>query len=62
MIFTWKVATSSGLPGIDRAVKQYLLPNIQSTFYKFEEEEWPMAIYLPFERFVGISKSDVWKR
>ena len=62
MIFTWKVAKAKGMPGIDQAVKHYLLPNIQSTFYKFEEEEWPMAIYLPFERFVGMRKSDVWKR
>lgn len=62
MVFTWQLVKSNRVPGVNNAVKQYLLTHVKSRFLRLEPDEWKTALFLPFEGFVGASKSDVWRR
>jgi hypothetical protein len=41
-------------------IKKYLYPHISSKFIAVDPSVWDMAIFLPVERFVGSSKTQVW--
>lgn len=40
-------------------VKKYLYKQLRSKFISIEASEWDIAIFLPFEKFVGASKGKV---
>lgn len=42
-------------------VKQYLTSQLTSKFLYIYPSEWDMALFLPVERFVGATKSQVWR-
>lgn len=42
-------------------VKQYLTEHVKSPFVKVEPIDWPTAMMMPVERFVGASKQKVWQ-
>ena len=42
-------------------IKQYLYSQVVSNFLYIYPSEWDMALFLPVERFVGATKSQVWK-
>lgn len=42
-------------------VKQYLLDHVKSPFVKINAIDWPTAMMLPVERFVGASSQYVWQ-
>lgn len=41
-------------------VKQYLNAHLRSQFYYVKPEEWDIALFLPLERFVKKTKTQVW--
>lgn len=41
-------------------IKRYLFSHVKSPFLEFSPDEWPTALTLPVERFVGASKQQVW--
>jgi len=41
-------------------VKHYLSDHVQSQFVRIEASEWPIAIFLPVERFKKASTAKVW--
>lgn len=41
-------------------VKRYLYSHIRSKFIRIDANEWDIAIFLPFERFVGASRGKVY--
>jgi hypothetical protein len=41
-------------------IKRYLHKHIKSSFLKVPPEEWDIAMWLPFERFRGGTKKQVW--
>jgi hypothetical protein len=41
-------------------IKRYLFSHVQSPFLEFSPSDWPTALTLPVERFVGASKQQVW--
>ena len=41
-------------------VKQYLINHVQSKFMYVYPSEWDVAIFLPVERFIGATKTQVW--
>lgn len=43
-------------------LKHYLYPQIRSRLIYVHPSEWDIAIFLPVERFVGASKTEVWKQ
>ncbi len=61
MMFTWRLVKSGNFPGAHRCVKQYLLTQVRSQFLKIEEEEWKIALFLPFQKFIGASSEQVWR-
>jgi hypothetical protein len=42
-------------------VKRYLISHVQSKFFYIEPTEWDMALFLPLDRFVGASRTAVYK-
>lgn len=46
---------------ISHSVKQYLYSQVRSRVSKIDGEYWKMAVNLPFEKFRGSSKSQVWR-
>lgn len=42
-------------------LKHYLFPHVKSKLIYVHPTEWDMAIFLPVERFIGASKTTVWK-
>jgi len=42
-------------------VKQYLTDHMQSPFIRVQSIDWPTAMMLPVERFVGSNKQTVWQ-
>lgn len=62
LMFTWNmVKNGKRFPGVNRAVKQYLFNHVRSRFLEIEKDDWPIAIFLPVEGFVGATKSEVWR-
>lgn len=41
-------------------IKRYLFSHVQSPFLEFSPKDWPTAMTLPVERFVGANKRQVW--
>jgi hypothetical protein len=41
-------------------IKRYLKTNIKSKFMMIPSNEWDIAMWLPFERFRGGTKKQVW--
>jgi hypothetical protein len=41
-------------------VKQYLINHVQSEFMYVYPSEWDVALWLPTERFVKATKTQVW--
>lgn len=42
-------------------IKQYLTEHMQSPFIHINARDWPTAMMLPVERFVGSNKETVWQ-
>lgn len=42
-------------------VKQYLNSHVRSRFIKIDPVDWPTALMLPVEQFVGLNKQSVWR-
>lgn len=42
-------------------VKQYLMDHVRSPFMQIKAIDWPTAMMMPVERFVGASKEKVWQ-
>jgi hypothetical protein len=61
MVFTWRLIRSGRFPGAERCVKQYLLSHVRTQFLKIEEEDWKIALMLPFQKFKGATNNQVWK-
>lgn len=60
--FSWSLI--SGFTKFDSAkpcIKQYTNSNVKSAFAKINPIDWPTAMMLPVERFVGASKQYVWQ-
>lgn len=43
-------------------VKHYLNSHVKSQFVKIDANDWPTAMMMPVERFVGASKQYVWQQ
>ena len=41
--------------------KRYLASNVRSRLLFIEPSQWPIALYLPTQRFVGASEDQIWK-
>lgn len=61
MVWTWSMVKRRAIPGLNFAVKQYLVDHVRSRFLKIDEEDWKTAVFLPFQGFVGADAKDVWK-
>lgn len=42
-------------------IKQYLVEQMRSPFVKVHSVDWPTAMMMPVERFVGANKQNVWQ-
>ena len=42
-------------------IKRYLISHVRSKFFYIEPSEWDMALFLPFDRFVGSSKTRIYR-
>ena len=42
-------------------IKRYLMSHVQSRFFYIEPTEWDMALFLPFDRFVGSNKTRIYR-
>ena len=42
-------------------VKQYLMDHVKSPFIKISSKDWPTAMMMPVERFVGATNQYVWQ-
>jgi hypothetical protein len=42
-------------------IKRYLISHVRSKFFYIEPTEWNMALFLPFDRFVGSNKTRVYR-
>jgi hypothetical protein len=51
---------SSKTKNFKPCVKRYLTSHVQSSFYQVNWKEWPVALFLPVERFEKQSKQHVW--
>lgn len=59
--YSWQmIAGASRFKMITPCVKQYLSENVQSPFLKIDAINWPTAMLLPVEKFVGSSKQAIW--
>ena len=45
---------------MDLSIKKYLRSKIRSRIIHIKGPEWPIALYLPFERFRHIGRQQVW--
>ncbi len=62
VITSWQLLTSSSkLSPVKACVKHYLFEQVQSKFLKIAYPDWITASQLPVERFVGATKTNVWK-
>lgn len=62
VVTSWKILTaSSKLAPVQACVKHYLFDHVQSKFLKIAFPDWITASQLPVERFVGATKSTVWR-
>jgi hypothetical protein len=42
-------------------IKRYLISHVRSKFFYIEPTEWDMALFLPFDRFVGSNKTRIYR-
>jgi hypothetical protein len=42
-------------------IKRYLISHVRSKFFYIEPTEWNMALFLPFDRFVGSNKTRIYR-
>jgi hypothetical protein len=47
-------------PHIEKCVKKYHLGHVKSMMLKVDPNDWPLAIFLPLERFEGATANKVW--
>ena len=61
LMMTYKLLnTSSKFKWFKPCVKEYLFSQVQTRFMYVFPSEWDIALFLPLERFVGASKTQVW--
>jgi hypothetical protein len=61
LMMTYKILNaSSKFKWFKPCVKEYLFSQVQTRFMYIFPSEWDIALFLPLERFVGASKSQVW--
>lgn len=59
---SWKILQSSSLYSpVNACVKHYLEKQLKSRFLKIPYPDWLTASQMPLEKFVGASKTQVWK-
>lgn len=57
----WSILKNAArYPQVKPAIKQYLMPNVQSNFIKIPISDWKTALLLPVDNFVGASRTKVW--
>lgn len=60
---SWKILNvGSKYAPINACVKHYLNEHIESRFLNIPYPDWVTASQLPIERFVGATKTEVWKQ
>jgi len=42
-------------------IKRYLISHVRGKFFYIEPTEWDMALFLPFDRFVGSNKTRIYR-
>lgn len=42
-------------------IKRYLISHVRTKFFYIEPSEWEMALFLPFDRFVGSNKTRIYR-
>lgn len=42
-------------------IKRYLISHVRTKFFYIEPTEWDMALFLPFDRFVGSNKTRIYR-
>ena len=42
-------------------IKRYLISHVRTKFFYIEPTEWDMALFLPFDRFVGAPKTRIYR-
>ena len=42
-------------------IKRYLISHVKTKFFYIEPTEWEMALFLPFDRFVGSNKTRIYR-
>jgi hypothetical protein len=42
-------------------IKRYLISHVKTKFFYIEPSEWEMALFLPFDRFVGSNKTRIYR-
>jgi hypothetical protein len=59
--YNWDLIKNvSRLKPAKHCVKRYLFNHVQSPFLEFGPKDWPTALTLPVERFIGANKQQVW--
>lgn len=59
--YNWDLIKSvARLKPAQHCIKRYLFSHVKSPFLEFGPRDWPTALTLPVERFVGATKQQVW--
>lgn len=62
LVMSWKVLSgSSKFAAVQPCVKHYLDDHVMSRFLLIPPKDWATAVMLPVERFVGATKTRVWR-
>ena len=60
--FSWALIEGASKFAIAKpCIKQYLMDHLESPFIRIQPNDWPTAMMLPVERFVGSNKQSVWQ-
>lgn len=58
--FTWRMLNKAAtVPVFKPCVKRYLYRQVRTKFFYIEPKEWPMAVFLPLERFSKMNKETI---
>jgi hypothetical protein len=60
--YNWELIRNvAKLKPAQACIKQYLFSHVRSPFLEFSPKDWPTAMTLPVERFIGANKQQVWQ-
>lgn len=61
LVMSYKTLNASSKFSVFKpCIKQYLTGHVRSNFMEVNADEWSVALFLPLEKFVGKSKTQVW--